>query len=534
MKEYCQDQSYGKQSTAWPGILFGIASVILFQAYFGFLRLNELFPSALPLGLAGVIAICAASSFLTYTGIPSSLATFMRGLAIACAFYNILQFPSIPAIVKDFDGFAQPLLMAAWMAAGIAAVLAFWRPSWLLLCGFYPYWIKSVTGYITGFEYQPLEILPLYQIPAYTSIALVTLQVMFLSRINLFQRVSNALRHSSVDPYRVILIIAIAVQSANYFYSGLAKAKLDGGLLDWVLHNETQNIFFVALYNKQLPWGDWSGLVPLVSEFFRFAGRPFAIAVFALQLCAVLAFTNRRLLLLLFGFFDLMHLGIFASIGANFSTWFMVNLAIIAGVRKLPDEMFGWKTGVAGALMIIAATSYASVARLGWYDTLAVNSAYFEVLHEDGRRTRVPRTIFGYYTYPIAHMSFGFPPGNYLPTGINGGTLSSSIHHQARRCDFDTQDSIFETRWNGYAVSSLIRGFHQQILSKIGDDGRWSNDLSLYHFAAAPSVVRDFATVDMRQVSAYILVIDSVCLVPETGAVARKVHHNEFRINVNK
>lgn len=183
--------------------------------------------------------------------------------------------------------------------------------------------------------------------------------------------------------------------------------------------------------------------------------------------------------------------------------------------------------------MIIAATSYASVARLGWYDTRAINSAYFEVLHDGDQRTRVPRTAFGYYAYPIAHMSFGFPAGHYFPTGINGGTLSSRVNHQAGECDFDSLDSIFEKRWNGDAMSNLVRGFHQQILEKIGNDDLWWNNSSLYHFAATPSVVRDFAAVDMHRVTAYILVINSVCLEPETGAVARTVHHNEFRIDVN-
>lgn len=253
MTQRCLDESHGKQGAAWPGVLFGIASIILLQAYFGFLRLNELYPSALPLGLVSVIVICAASSFVTYIDVPSGLATLMRGLAIACGFYNILQFPSIPVIANDFNGLAQPLLVSAWAAAGTAAVLALWRPSWLLLCGVYPFWIKSVAGYITGFPYHTqLDILPLYQIPAYASIALVTLQLLYRSRINILERAAEALRGSSIDAYKVILITAIVIQSANYFYSGVAKANLDGGFLGWALNNESQNIFFIALYNKQL------------------------------------------------------------------------------------------------------------------------------------------------------------------------------------------------------------------------------------------------------------------------------------------
>lgn len=45
--EHRLDLSHSEQGIAWTGILFGIASIILFQAYSGFLRLNELFPSVL-------------------------------------------------------------------------------------------------------------------------------------------------------------------------------------------------------------------------------------------------------------------------------------------------------------------------------------------------------------------------------------------------------------------------------------------------------------------------------------------------------
>jgi hypothetical protein len=82
-------------------------------------------------------------------------------------------------------------------------------------------------------------------------------------------------------------------------------------------------------------------------------------------------------------------------------------------------------------------------------------------------------------------------------------------------------------------VSRLVKGYHRQILEKVGRAGRWKNDVYLHHFWSSPSVVRDFSTVDMHNVVAYVLIVDSVCLEPETGVVARRLYHNEFRIDVD-
>lgn len=87
-------------------------------------------------------------------------------------------------------------------------------------------------------------------------------------------------------------------------------------------------------------------------------------------------------------------------------------------------------------------------------------------------------------------------------------------------------------KWNGRILSDFVKGYHHQILTKVGPDGRWSNIVYPHHFWSSPSIEQAFATVDMRQVSAYVMVIDSVCLDPETGAMKRKVYRNEYRIDV--
>lgn len=327
----------------------------------------------------------------------------------------------------------------------------------MLFCGFYIFWIKNVAGYITGLPYSTLlDVLPLMQLPVYLALSLVALEFMKRNRLALFSRFSDNLRAGSEAPYLVVLLIAVAMQAANYFYSSLAKGGLDGGPFDWVLNNENQNIFHVALYNKQLLWGEWTALSDAVTTMLHFVGRPFVIGILLIQLGALVVFANRRFLLILFALFDLMHVGIFALVGANFWTWFMVNLSIIAAVSRLPREAFSWKVGLAGAAAILLAPLFATVARLGWYDSLAINSVYFAAVQSNGSVERVPSTMFGFYSYPISHMSFGLPPGKYLPTRTNGGTSSSAVLRQSYRCDFIQSASPFETGWDGDRLTAYI------------------------------------------------------------------------------
>lgn len=512
----------------WPTLLaVAVFSAALLRGHWLALGLLRSYPSATLLALLAVLAFCIAASGMTYEAAPRPLRTLMRGLAIACGLYSILLYPSVPAIAHDFNGWSQFMLSAAWLSAGLAAVLAMQRPAWLLYCGFYVYWVKHAAGYIAGFPYETLlDVYPLIQLPAYLAASLLALE--------LVKRAWPAGRKhlDGAAPYWTVLFIAVAMQAANYFYSSLAKGSLDGGVLDWMLHNENRNIYHIALHNKQLLWGDWTALTGAVSSLLQLVGRPFAVGVFLIQLSAILVFSNRRLLLLQFALFDLMHLGIFVLVGANFWTWFMVNLSIIAAASQLPRSAFNWRTGAAGALAIALSPLFAHVARLGWYDSLAVNEVYFEVMQKDGGTARVPSTAFGFYSYPIAHMSFGLPPGNYLPTATNGGTLSSAVLRQSYRCDFSSSAPAAGAAWNGAALSAFIRGFHRQVLGKTGPDGRWSNQLYPHHFWSAPSVEHAFAGVDMRSVDAYRLVVESVCLDPDSGALKRKVYHNEYRIGL--
>jgi hypothetical protein len=514
-------------------LLVAAVTIALFLCYAALLlRLPAGSPSRYPLVLLAVFIACLAASRVTYASVPASIVTLARGLAIATGLYSVTLFPGIPIVHDVFFGHSQPIIVLAWLAAGIASVFALWRPSWLIYCAFYTFWIKNAAGYVTGLKFHTLlDAQPLYQVPAYLGAAIVALQLLKRSKFGQAVHLGPTLRPSTLDPWILVFITAIALHAANYFYSGIAKASLNG-VTDWAFNNENANLLLVALYNKQLLWGEWQALESAAVRLTTFMGRPLAVAILLGQLAALFVFSNRRLLILLFTFYDIMHIGIFVLSGANFWTWFMLNLAIITAAAKLPAGALDWKTGLFGAVLILASIKFADIAWLGWYDTRAINSVHFEVAYPGGR-TRLPVTAFGFYSYPIAHMSFGLPPGNYFPTLTNGGATSAKIYRQAATCAFESTHSRFERKWDPDAVTGFIRGYHRYMLEGSDGDGRWSDDFYPHHFWAAPSVVRDFASVDMRKVTDYILVVDSACL-DATGAVISAPYHNEFKIHVGQ
>lgn len=506
--------------TGWPPALVCGITLIVFAAYAKLLGGLAKSPSAAWASIGGVAIVCVLASKVSSGDLPDAVRVLLRGLVVACGLYNLLLFPDFPVIASRLGGQAEAGIVAAWCAAAIAAVLAWQRPAWLLFCAFYAFWIKQAAGWVTGFRYHTLlDVQPLYLMPAYLAIAVV---------------VHRLLRRQQADTqktWRAVLWVAIAMHAANYVVAGVAKVTLDGAFLEWPLHNDVTNILLVSLHNKQLLWGDASRLAEAVVGGLWAVQRPLAIVLLLAQLAMLAAFTHKRLMLGLFVFVDLMHVGIFAMVGANFWTWFMVNLAIIAAVARVPAAAFDWKAGLVGAALIAITPVLIKVTPLAWYDTRAVNSLYFEVVDEAGHTTRVPNTFFGFYSYPIAHMSFGLPPGAYLPTSTNGGTSMSGVRKEALQCRFSSTESPIMKRWNAEAMQRFIQAYHRHVVAKATADGHWSNALYPHHFWSAPSVEQAFSQVDLRRIGHYRLVIESDCL-DTTGAVSQALYRHEFTFDI--
>lgn len=530
-------------SDAKHQVLFVLAAAVAYVLYDYYIRLNILFPSALPLGLLAVVALCAAFSWVRYDRYSTSFKVFVRGLAAIIGAYAFMAFPAYPSVEADFGGWKDTVVIGGWFVAAASSVAALWRPSFVLVGGFYLWWSKHVATYVTGFHYHTtLDIDPLIYVCAFVSMALFLLAALEHPLAGRARwKPFLDIRQGVIERRRLlsdtIVFVAITMHLANYFSSGLEKSALSGGFFFWPLENDMSNIFNVAAVNGQLLWQEIPGALSAFSGFFDFVKRPMAISIFVFQILAIIAFQSRKLLAFLFLFYDLMHLGIFLAVGANFWEWFILNLIILAAAARLDGRFFGRRAlaaSAAGCLAVAVLPHPFWAAWLGWYDSRAANITYFEAEDADGTRTRIPATFFGFYSYPMAHMSFGVPPGRYLPVMTNGGTKNHGILSKAGSCDFAPEEMIspFADMWSE-RIPAFIRAYHLHALER--RDSAWRLDYDIYphHFWSKPSISQKFRQLELSSVVAYVMRIESVCLTPrQTGISTKQVIENEYRIDV--
>ena len=354
-------------------VLLLILSFLGFGLIRTYIDLVGIYPSMLPFALVPIILGGSLLWPIKYSLLSPALTTFIRSLAIVSGVYIFIVYPTVPVVTEFLSGNGDKVLIAGWCAAWISALLTLWRPGWLIVPGFYIYWSKKVAGMVSGLSYHTnQDIESLWQISVFITIELV---VIFLLTNPMTVRVLEkrfTYLVETVSRQRAILcdgavLIAISVILSNYFYSALTKTLLEGGLFSWPLYNNTKNMFIVSLDNQQLIWGDLHWLTSFMLNNYDLILRyPLGIEIWACQLAAVVAFFSKRLIVSLFIFYTLMHFGIFALVGANFATWFILNIVILEVIPLLRNNMISWRGGLLSMLIVLAALYIFKIAHLGW------------------------------------------------------------------------------------------------------------------------------------------------------------------------
>jgi hypothetical protein len=394
--------------------------------------------------LQGAIAlvICSALSFFLTETLSPGAKRWSRGLTLVLGLYATLQHPWFPMGTSE-----KTWIWGAYIAMILVAIVSWYRPIFLLAVGYYLWWLRQAAEKITTLPFtSSLDIIVLYDVSVLFAASLLVWSLIrigargglggYLQRLSSFFVKFEPIRTGDVMPLLCFVLIV-----ANYYYSSLAKITLDGGIFSWITQNNIAHIYTVARDNQQLLWAELPYIPDWIYAALNGAKLPLAVTMLFFQLFAVFSFANRKWLIAAFIFLDLSHLGIFLLVGANFASWFALNIALIATARILPDSVYSVKNFLCFGLLILLIPRVVFVARLGWYDTLANNETFFEAIDESGKRTRVPTTFFGLYSYPLGHMSFGHPPGRYVTTRTNGGTYRAEDRKHAMECAY-TEDEM--------------------------------------------------------------------------------------------
>lgn len=171
-----------------------------------------------------------------------------------------------------------------------------------------------------------------------------------------------------------LLMVLGCVSLSHYFKPAWSKARLGKWWWSWAWENRTHYLM-AAAYN----WG-WARFLPAgtISRILRVArhlDRPLNILTMVVEAAPLIAFLDRRLLVVVLLATVAMHVAIFISSGILFWESLCVNAAFAFAVASLPhspyDSVFGpAAVGFAALILMLCVTDLLwQPFHLGWWDS---------------------------------------------------------------------------------------------------------------------------------------------------------------------
>jgi hypothetical protein len=317
---------------------------------------------------------------------------------------------------------------------------------------------------------------------------------------------------SFIDSKRLaehLLLVAIAVHLSNYLYSGLQKTNLDGGAIYWVLNNPT---WLLAYHSKEMgafPFYGTEALHETSVWLLRKAVVPINVLTLVSQLGSVLAVISLPATMALMIFFDFWHAAVMATTGIFFWKWMALNGCCAWAIARLGKPALWFRLFL--PVMVIVAPNYFAVARLGWYDSNALNLVTFWAVKENGDRVRAPSNFFASHSFNAFSnwglLSAGHPlQARAFASHIYGTVYSIDEQREARQCLVRHESEVMR----------MLPGFDRlvQVSHRIGLRSPGSHDRHPHHVWSNPFAYQEFKRLDLRSVRSYIAVLEARCVNP--------------------
>ena len=478
-------------------------------------------PDFLPLLL--VAALIAALVFLRFrtAELPTVARWFIRGLALFAIVYAVLEPFDFP--LRELGSPASSTYLVLGRIAAIACgVVALVRPAFLL-----PALIYGAIG-------RAMMVATTHFAISNTDFANVLEAAIFASSIGFSVPVATLVARrvrGGISPtwpgIGAMLVVAAAIGGhlGSYFHSGLAKLRLDGGPLSWMLDNQTQQGILIALEKGTYPFAAWPSLTQTSYDLASSYPAVGNVLVVVVQLLAPLAMFRRRLLIAFTLVYDLFHLGVYLIYGLLFWKWILLNLVIVAAFAR-SRERFRPAFILTGTAMAFFGQYFVWTAHLAWYDSSNLLSPYAVAVTADGRAVRVPSAAFGSLSYPVSHGVMFIPPdtAGQFPVVRWGSFTNYQATLTARACTVPTN---YHPRWNNPGslqnLGRVVQARHQQLVGRVDANGRFNMYLYPHHHYPSPFAHPAYGQLDLRTVARYRWVVDSVCLSLVDGRLHRRV-----------
>ncbi|MGI1662811.1 hypothetical protein ACRDNQ_11275 [Palleronia sp. KMU-117] len=516
-----------------PEMLLALGAVVAFAIFYDAVvaikAMGPFGPLAIPLVALGVCLVLPGPRSVDASPASNILLRVVAPLLAIYAFAAPLSYPV--GVTPEIDTAATVLRWLAGLGL-VAAVVVFWRPAFATVPACVVLAGKAIGAEAFGIGISQTDYIPVVECALFLGVAHSLLGEGLAARMRGLVK-----RFETLDVMRastVLFVLAVGFHFSNYFYSGLQKVVLEGGPVLWVTDNPTHQLALNAAVGGFLPVAHWPGVRDLTLQSATFLEPFINVTILLGQLAALVCIARRYSMIGVTLFYDLTHAVIFLVSGIFFWKWIIMNLALVAGMRRLPGWVESRSVVVAGVLAVLFAPQAFNIVRLGWYDSPAVVLSEVVAVTEDGREWTVPSNYFGTVSVTAAQSRMGRPDPGHYPTVTWGTTQEEAVFREAAAdCRFAVE------RWQyprtEEEIARIVRLIHAYALQREAATGRYAYDLFPHHIWSNPFMFKEFAALPKSEISHYLYRVRSVCIRAQDGGIAlREDRRDEFRIPVTR
>lgn len=512
-----------------PHALFGVAAILgyafvhLTLIRYGIAVSGHHMPVALPfLFLIAVVAASLTARFRMAT-LPAMVRVFMSGLAMLAVIYAVSEpfdFPLPNEAVAPWLTYYLPASRAVAILCGLVALS---RPAFLLPALLYGAIGRALMIAFTGVQVSNTDLMNVLEAGLFaSSIGLSIPLILWLMQRN--QKSEPSGDWIGIGT-KLVIAAAIGGHLGSYFHSGIAKLTLDGGPFSWLLDNHTQDGVLIGLERGTAPFAAWPGMTQQIYDMASLNPAVGNIFVVVAQLAAIFAMFRRQLLMGLTLLYDVFHVGVYLIYGLLFWKWVLLNF-VIFGTFARCRERFTPAFIAVGVLMTAFGSFAMWTARLAWYDSANMQSTFVEAETAEGQRVRVPSAAFGTMSYPFSHGVLFIPPNQrgHFPGLLWGTYRSYAPMVTSRGCEVPA-GYIPRPEGKGELsnLAHLVQARHGQLVDRADAEGHVGYHLYPHHHYPSPFTHIGYDDLDLRSVTRYRWVVESVCLSLEKGQLQRQV-----------
>jgi hypothetical protein len=475
--------------------------------------------AALPMFLATVVALPFARQ--SYSEFIPILRIALRSSSIGLLVYLVIEPPIITLAAPAFARDALYIETGYYFALALAA-LSVISPAFNIPVAVYILSTRHLTEPISGIHTSSLDIRYMLDMAVYLS-------VFAIGHVRFSPKFAPLLdlRGSQEN----IAFIAFGLHLGNYFWSGVAKAVVGLHFWSWPFENQTQNIIPYALDKGTLPIGHFPWIVQYTYDIAQFLAIPLNLAIMGFQLFAIICVLRLSWLKVATIFYDMFHIGIFYMSGLFFWPWIWNNFTILAAANTLRTGIT--KQAKAGCILTIILGNpifglYES-ARLGWFDVADARQLYFEAV-TDKERAMVPASFFltNSYGVSLGYVDSAAHPGHYPFTPWNAARdynrqVTSGTCPPPVPPNLPGQETMDERAVRLERVGLFVRAHHAKMLARQRTYPKFSYYFMVHHQPSNPYLFEKFNALDLDDVRAYDLVVESACYQIANGHVIKKL-----------